>query len=245
LFLAAPAAADITSNLEAWYKFDEGTGTSTTADSTANAHTATLVNSPSWVTGKIGPFAVSLNGTTQALTVPDHANFTFNSAGQDTAFSLALWIFMQNVAATQGVLAKYTDAAPEWIVWTTGSRLVAQLYQSTSALIGRSAALTTGAYQSQWVCIVVTYSGSETNAGLAIYANGARVDTTDEGSGTYTGMVDTATGLEFGRFQGGNFFAGTMDEVRIYRRALTSGDVSEYCAYTGVAVTTRRRPLVY
>src|SRR3989344_5236105 len=47
--------------LVGYWKFDEGTGTSA-GDSSGNGNTGTLVNSPSWVTGKVGG-ALSFDGT--------------------------------------------------------------------------------------------------------------------------------------------------------------------------------------
>src|SRR4051812_49333464 len=57
------AHADITSNLEAWWKCNEGTGT-TAADATGNGHTGTLNGTAGWlVPGKIGAAACSYPGT--------------------------------------------------------------------------------------------------------------------------------------------------------------------------------------
>ena len=56
------------SGLVAWWKFDEGSGT-TAADSSGNGNTMNLVNGVSWVAGKIGG-AISANGTNQYATEP-------------------------------------------------------------------------------------------------------------------------------------------------------------------------------
>jgi hypothetical protein len=237
------AQADITSNLEAWYKMDEGTGTATTADSTANGHTATLVNSPGWVTGKIGAFALSFNGTTQRVTVPDQANLSFTAGGGvDTAFSLGAWLNITAIATQQGLLAKNSGSGAEWLLFTSGSNLFLNLYNNAGSNIGRFGALTTGAHQAQWICLTATYSGSKTAAGIKLYINGTQMDTGNNNSGTYTGQVDTAAVVEFGAYNvGTNLYAGSMDEVRIWRRELSAADVSEFCAYTGAAAPTRRR----
>jgi hypothetical protein len=52
--------------LVAAYAFDEGAG-STSADVSGNGHTATLVNSPSWVAGQFDS-ALSFNGTSSYAT---------------------------------------------------------------------------------------------------------------------------------------------------------------------------------
>ena len=48
---SAEASASFTSNLVAYWKFDEGTGT-TTADSSGNGNTGTLTNGPLWTAGR-------------------------------------------------------------------------------------------------------------------------------------------------------------------------------------------------
>jgi len=85
------------SGLVGYWKFDDGSGT-TAADSSGNAHTATLVNGVSWVTGKIGD-AVSANGVNQYVSTPAinlsatkavtwtaWVNRTYSTAGGHTLF---------------------------------------------------------------------------------------------------------------------------------------------------------------
>src|SRR5262249_40929284 len=50
---SAEASASFTSDLVAYWKFDEGSGT-TTADSSGNGNTGTLMNGVQWVTGITG-----------------------------------------------------------------------------------------------------------------------------------------------------------------------------------------------
>ncbi len=56
------------SGLAGYWTFDEGSGTSA-GDSSGNGHTATLVNGPSWVSGKIGD-AVSADGVNDYVSIP-------------------------------------------------------------------------------------------------------------------------------------------------------------------------------
>src|SRR5690349_20197927 len=50
----------------AQWKFDEGSGATTTADSSGTGHTGTLANSPAWLSGRIGN-ALSFNGGTTVV----------------------------------------------------------------------------------------------------------------------------------------------------------------------------------
>ena len=75
LFLSTNCYADITSGLVGWWKLDDGTG-SAPADSTGNGSIGNNHNSPSWVTGHIGPYALSYNGTNQYTTVANNSTIS-------------------------------------------------------------------------------------------------------------------------------------------------------------------------
>src|ERR1019366_8276259 len=59
--------ADINSNLQGWYKFDEASG-STALDSSGNSRSGTEVGSPTYVTGKIGPYSLNFAGASSVTT---------------------------------------------------------------------------------------------------------------------------------------------------------------------------------
>src|SRR5262249_44391850 len=84
VFFSVPVYADITTGLVGWWKLTDGAGTSA-ADSSGGGHTGTLVNSPSWVVGKIWPFALSFNGANQYVNL----NYSFPVG---TALSYSAWI---------------------------------------------------------------------------------------------------------------------------------------------------------
>jgi hypothetical protein len=74
--------AAITNGLIAYWAFDEGTG-STTADGSGNGKNGTLVNSPTWIDGKLGK-ALQFSGT-KRVNVPD------TSLG-NTSYTYAGWL---------------------------------------------------------------------------------------------------------------------------------------------------------
>ena len=82
---SAEASASFTSNLVAYWKFDEGTGT-TTADSSGNGNTGTLTNGPLWTAGRIGN-ALYFDGIDDNVTVPDS-----NSLDLSNSFTLSAWV---------------------------------------------------------------------------------------------------------------------------------------------------------
>ena len=90
---SAEASASFTvapSNLVAYWKFDEGSGT-TAADSSGNGNTGTLINGPLWTAGKAGN-ALYFDGIDDNVTVLDSASLHLSSA-----FTLSAWV---NPAAT-------------------------------------------------------------------------------------------------------------------------------------------------
>src|ERR1700728_1528589 len=90
------AHADITSNLLSWYKFDEGTTGATVIDSGSASNNGTEVANPTYITGKVGPYALSLDGVNQFIETTNASSYNFTS----TNFTLSAWI---NTTANGGV----------------------------------------------------------------------------------------------------------------------------------------------
>ena len=100
---SAEASASFTvspSGLVAYWKFDEGSGT-TVSDSSGNGNTGTLVNGPLWTAGRVGN-ALFFDGIDDNVTVPDS-----NSLDLSSSFTLSAWV---NPASTftdfRSILAK-------------------------------------------------------------------------------------------------------------------------------------------
>src|SRR3989338_2141929 len=101
--------ASLTTGLVGHWKFDEGTGLSA-VDSSGNNNTGTLVNGPTWTTGKIGG-ALNFDG------VDDYVNMGIGSAtesiGGGSAVSVSLWIKINdpNNTADKMIISKFQNAA--------------------------------------------------------------------------------------------------------------------------------------
>src|SRR5262245_14905171 len=79
---ASPVAG---SGLVAYWKFDEGSGT-TVADASGNGNKGTLVNEPLWTAGRVGN-ALYFDGINDNITVPDS-----NSLDLSNSFTLSAWV---------------------------------------------------------------------------------------------------------------------------------------------------------
>src|SRR5262249_55893677 len=99
-WFANAASSVAPSGLVAYWKFDEGSGT-TVSDSSGNSNTGTLVNGPLWTAGRVGN-ALYFDGIDDNITVPDS-----NSLDLSGSFTLSAWV---NPASTftdfRSILAK-------------------------------------------------------------------------------------------------------------------------------------------
>jgi len=74
-----------------------------------------------------------------------------------------------------------------------------------------------------WYHIVGVYDGSSSNAGMSLYINGQLQSTSNSNGGSYTAMENTTVSNRIGKRD--SFFKGTLDDARIYARALTTAEV--------------------
>src|SRR5205823_6247258 len=96
------SGGDITSSLVAWWKFDEGLGT-TAADSSGGGRNGTLNNGPTWIAGKIGSNAVNLDG------VDDYIDVGTSNPMAANVITIAGWVNSPSYA-TGYLVVKGDDA---------------------------------------------------------------------------------------------------------------------------------------
>jgi hypothetical protein len=218
--------ADITSNLQAWYKFDEGSGT-TANDSSSNSNTGTITGG-TYTTGKIGPYALALSGSSQYVTVPHNSSIAITGD-----ITIAGWIYVTDYSNYNGIVGKTSGAFPKpydfYLVQTTGIPRFYRGNGSSANFVDGTSAPGTGA----WHHIAVTMSGTTVTHYLDGVANGSNTLSTpiaDSGGSLYIGSrADLVT-----------MFKGNMDDIRIYNRALSSSDITQLYIYTGITTAFSR-----
>ena len=191
------AHADITTGLDAWYKFDEGSGTSA-IDSTGHGHTLTAVGSPSYISGKVGTYAISLNGTSQEYTSSYQPGFN--------DLTVCAWY---NAQGTQGFNnARIVDASYSGSFWLGFGNGVANSWGGGVEISGSPYGVYVTMTDGSWHHLCMTRAGTlET-----VYGDGGAVIATSTVPSAQTGGHDFAVGCET---TGGcsSYFKGYIDDV--------------------------------
>jgi hypothetical protein len=195
-----------TNGLVGYWNFDEGSGT-VANDSSGNENNGTLVNDPTWTTGKIGSGALSFNGS--SYVVKNSFSGDFTNGG-----TISFWTFNNSLTDNHAWIST-SQILPS--VFASGGKIRAMVYNpaGASAFDAAGSAVPLG----QWVFYAVVWDSSV----LKIYKNGSNVDGQDT---TITGTMRTSAGdLWIGADRGSRSIDGAMDEVRIYNRALSAQEV--------------------
>jgi chitodextrinase len=225
--------------LVAHYKLDETMGT-TAADS-AGSNTGTLVNGPTWTAGKMNN-GLLFNGTTNYVNMGDVLDFE-----RTNPFSIAAWVKTTSGSpGTAMVVAGKTETGtnlPGYMLSVRGDT-AGDPYEFE--LRGNSGYPSTITVQfprpadTNWQHVAVTYNGSSSASGVSVYVNGTPVTPTILGDALTATMV-TAGPFELGARNGAlTPLEGTLDDVRIYNRALSAAEVNQL--YTGAVPTPTPTP---
>lgn len=204
---ATPTVAEAT--MLAYWALDEAGGTSA-SDSSGNGWTGTLRSGATWVPGISGS-GVTFDG------VDDNVATTF---AQDLAtWTIAVWVRSPQAphgAISSGPVHRGQNFQINWNhpdpAFRGGAALrIGRTWHSAS--FGTLEADT-------WYHLVATYDGET----LHTYKNGVLVGSNEAPSGQPTAETSS---LRMGReASAGNFFLGTIDDVRVYGRALTAAEVA-------------------
>jgi hypothetical protein len=199
--------------LVAAYGFNEGSNT-TAADASGNGHTGTLVNGATWGAGRFGS-AVSYDGVNDYVSLANSSTLNFGTAD----FTFATWVNRAATGAEHNIFSK--TASGSWV--SGGKEFFIQSTNNTLAFgsfgIGEVSSTGTITNDGAWHHVAVTYVRS--TQVVTLYLDG-----TARGSGTLNLPADGATHLvKIGANPGGSFWRGSIDEARIYSRALSQSEI--------------------
>jgi hypothetical protein len=212
LLLLILFSANAEASLVSWWKFDEGTSTSSADSSDSNTGTLSGSTIPTWVTGKVGAYALNFNGSTAYVDTGASANL------QLSVFTYAAWVKTSS-ASDQSIISIGTSGGTEFRV---NSDLTMYLIKTNLAAIGLSTGKVTSG---TWTHVAVTYDSS---GNYSFYVNGAAA-----GSGTSPQtFIWIGNGL-IGRQTSGEYFNGSIDDLRVYDTAMSASQVAAlYNSYT-------------
>jgi hypothetical protein len=202
-------------SLKGWYLFDDGAGSIVIDCSTSKRHGVQTYGT--WTAGKKGG-ALAFNGTSTCVTLPAGLSMT-------TGFTVAAWVNVAAWADTEGysryIVSKTNDSDLGWRIGTDATSLFELRLGLGIGTSGHDVKSPNGQPMNAWVHVV------------AVYAPGSRSEVWV--NGTLTGAKtppatfadDSTAPPRIGCRGSSHFFSGSIDEVRIYDRALAPNEIPQ------------------
>ena len=182
----------------------------TVTDASGNGNTGQIGTATWLTTGKYGK-ALSFNGSNARVTVPSAASLQLT-----TGMTLEAWVYPTTVNKQwRDVLYKGND---DYFLMATSTASTRPVGAGTFAGALSQVVGTANLANNTWTHLATTYDG----ATLRLYVNGVQV-----ASKAQTGSLATsATPLTIGGDPiDGQYFKGRIDEVRVYRAALSQAEI--------------------
>ena len=230
---------DLNSGLIGHWKFDESSGT-TANDASGNNYHAELFNagdgSSSWVDAKVNG-GIELDGTDDYLAIQ---SLNYTQAGEIPAMTAVAWV--KTSKADQSYVISY-DRSENWRFTVSGDLNNGRMYLASTDSSGTTSDDygNTVLNDGTWHLVVASYDSSTSLKKFYLDGNADGTITTHSnnplGAGDTTRFGVIGTGNEdvaYNTFQQTNGetrnyvhnFQGTLDEIRLYDRALTDAEVN-------------------
>ena len=220
----ASGTSSCPSGMAHYWKLDESSGT-VFSDSIGanNASCSEGIDCPGFSSGKVGA-ALVFDGTSAAINIPADTSFDW---GSTDSFSIEFWMMTDPASTCAGNQAivgrKNISAGMFWVGCASGGSAEFELYDKNGTGTGVSGArdLTDG----NWHHVVAVRDAGASQ--IRIYVDGTLENSEPA---TFTTDFDFSTPLNIGwlNTDGGFHFAGTIDEVAIYDRALSDLEIRSH-----------------
>lgn len=208
---AQTGAADPT--LVGWWKLDETAGT-TVADSSRYGHDSSLMTALAPVEGRING-ALEFDGTSDYVEFPDSAEFDITET-----ITIALWVRTNSIGDGAHKALVMKGEFTYGMRFTSADNLEFRIFSGGHQSVETPV---TEAFNDVWHHLAGVYDGSA----LKLYVDGELMATT-----AYSGPInrDTNYYVNLGQNSQGDsenrwWYSGAMDDVRIYRRALSQEEL--------------------
>jgi hypothetical protein len=214
--------------LVAAYAFDEGTGT-VTQDGSVHGNTGTLT-SAGWSTGGRGGSSIALDGAASFVDIADRDPLSLGTAG-----TLSAWIYLSAPPSELGsVVNKWSQTADdEYLFAVTSNRMLFFAWHTAGGTTWGTPAFnqligTTQVPLATWTHVTVVRD----RARISLYVNGA-LDRSVNAADQHPFRNGTSSLRLGGQGRGRDrFFRGAIDEVRVFRRALSANEVASLYGQT-------------
>jgi len=216
--------ADLSAGLIGYYKHDEA-ALADIVDSTVNRVTLTNNGGVLSGTGKIGN-ATRYDGTNDKYF--EAPNSTLYDIGNED-FTIAIWVNLDTKTSIQAIASKWNANLSQvgWLLFYRNDldRFELAVSADGTTTVTRVQADTLGAVSTgTWYFIVAKH---EAGVGLSISVNGGAEDTAAHTMGVFEGGQPFRFGiLRDGAGNLSNRFDGLIDETGMWRRLLTSGEIT-------------------
>lgn len=216
--------------LVGYWKMDEGTGT-TTADSSGNGNTGTLTNSPTWtIIGRDADALVFNGSNSQLVGMGDPAALRLSGS-----WTISAWVNLLSLPGSGNVVVLAgkdgSSGNTNYQIDADNGQIAAGLgwivsFNTAAGGANHYAKYVTSISTGTWYHVAGVYDSTAHT--LTLYLNGTSVATSSvtgfSPNSTSGGNMDIgAEGSGSGQFN----TSGTLDDVRVYNRALTAQEVSD------------------
>ena len=240
-FLFSPSLVSASGTLGGYWKFDETTPGATVIDSSGNGNNGSISGDTPIPAASYPPLknisdteSLAFDGNT-SISVPDAPSINLSSS-----FTIAFWIdpSVWNDGNSRGIITKFDlGSSKGFVIYDDGSgscggscgpliNLRVHGVNANSEYLYSNSPVDIGTWQ-HWA--VVYDVGAQT---VKWYKNGV-LDATYTGVnfGDATNSAPVTLGYSLSAWTGG-YFAGDMDEVRLYQSALSADDIASLAALT-------------
>jgi endonuclease/exonuclease/phosphatase family metal-dependent hydrolase len=215
--VAALAAESPSETSDAWWKLDDGAGI-TAADS-SGANDGSLASTPTWTAGGRVNGALTFDGTDHVVvTAPDAA------LRPTAAYAISAWVRYTTAGSSGSEVASMGDSYALRVLPDGNVRT--WFYDGTTWKTLSTSGVNTK--DGLWHHLVGQYDGGQ----LKLFVDGV-----EKGALTAAGTIAYTLGGSFylGRHgtSAARYFTGTLDEVRVFGRALQPGEISALAGEIG------------
>ena len=214
-----------------WWMDDSHVSGATVTDSGSNNNTGTSVTFGggfAGVTSTSSP-AGAFYSTARAFDNASWISLASNAQDWTSSFTLGMWVNLVNIAAAGGgdgsraSFFDFTNTGNSSYMRVLNETVVAQgavgFSQSGAGLS------TTGAVMANNTWLHAGYTFNSSGSVKALYINGSSVSTTGDSAGNFGSALNAVMGGGDGG-TGGGLINGSMYNVVLYNRALSSGEMS-------------------